>query len=65
MEIRNKQDFATLAWIRGEWELKVSGKRVANGKLPALKTAPQKEEKINRPKSIAWQPRHFKARFSM
>ena len=47
LEIRNKQDFATLAWIRGEWELKVSGKRVANGKLPALKTAPQKEEKIN------------------
>jgi beta-galactosidase len=47
LEIRNKQDFATLAWIRGEWELKVSGKRVANGKLPALKTAPQKEQKIN------------------
>ena len=36
-----------LAWIRGEWEPKVSGKRVANGKLPALKTAPQKEEKID------------------
>jgi beta-galactosidase len=47
LEIRNKQDFATLAWIRGEWELKVSGKRLANGKLPTLKTAPQKEEKIN------------------
>ena len=47
LEIKNQQDFATLAWIRGEWELKVSGKRVANGKLPVLKTAPQKEEKIN------------------
>ena len=47
LEIRNQQDFATLRWIRGVWELKVSGKRVANGKLPALETAPQKEEKIN------------------
>jgi beta-galactosidase len=46
LEIRNKQDFATLAWIRGEWELKVSGKKLANGKLPALVTPPQKEEKI-------------------
>jgi beta-galactosidase len=46
LEIKNNQDFATLAWIRGEWELKVSGRRVANGKLPVLKTAPQKEEKI-------------------
>jgi beta-galactosidase len=47
LEIRNKQDFTTLEWIRGEWELKVSGKRVANGRLPVLKTAPQKEEKIH------------------
>jgi beta-galactosidase len=47
LEIRNQQDFATLAWIRGEWELKVSGKRVANGKLPKLETAPLKEERIN------------------
>jgi beta-galactosidase len=47
LEIRNQQDFATLAWIRGEWELRVSGNRVANGQLPALKTGPQKEEKIN------------------
>jgi len=46
LEIRNKQDFATLGWIRGEWELKVSGKRVANGKFPVLQTEPQKEEKI-------------------
>jgi beta-galactosidase len=47
LEIKNKQDFATLAWICGKWELKVSGNRVANGKLPVLKTAAQKEEKIN------------------
>ncbi len=47
LEVKNVQDFATLAWIRCEWELKVSGNRVANGKLPALKTAPQKAEKID------------------
>jgi beta-galactosidase len=47
LEVKNRQDFATLAWIRCEWELKVSGNRVANGKLPVLKTAPQTEEKID------------------
>ena len=47
LEIKNRQDFATLGWIRGQWELKVNGKRVTNGKLPPLKTAPQKEEKID------------------
>jgi beta-galactosidase len=46
LEVKNKQDFSTPAWIRGEWELKVSGKSVAKGKLPVLKTAPQKTEKI-------------------
>jgi beta-galactosidase len=47
LKIKNKQDFATLMWICCEWELKVSGNRVANGKLPVLKTAPQREEKID------------------
>lgn len=46
LELRNKQDFDTLAWVRGEWELKVDGQVVAKGKLPALKTAPQKTEKL-------------------
>ena len=46
LEVKNKQDFASLAWIHGEWELKVSGKSVAKGKLPTLKAAPQKSEKI-------------------
>jgi len=46
LEIKNQQDFATLAWIRGEWELKVSGRTVANGKLPILKTAPRSVEKL-------------------
>ncbi len=39
--IRNKQDFADLAWLEGSWEVKVEGKKVAGGKLPALKAAPQ------------------------
>jgi beta-galactosidase len=47
LEIKNKQDFATLAWIRGAWQFKVNGNMVAKGKLPVLKTAPQKEEKID------------------
>jgi beta-galactosidase len=47
LEIKNTQDFATLARIRCDWDLKVSGKKVAHGKLPILKTAPQKVEKIH------------------
>lgn len=47
LEIKNNQDFATLAWIRGEWELKVNGSRKAKGKLPVLRTAPQKGERID------------------
>jgi beta-galactosidase len=46
LELKNKQDFASLAWIRGEWELKISGKTAAKGKLPLLKTAPHKGEKL-------------------
>jgi beta-galactosidase len=46
LEIKNKQDFETLEWIRGEWEVKISGKMVARGKFPTLKTAPQKSEKL-------------------
>lgn len=46
LEIKNRQDFSTLAGLRGQWELKLSGKTVAKGKLPALKTAPQTSEKI-------------------
>jgi beta-galactosidase len=46
LQIKSQQNFATLGWIRGEWEFKVNGIRVARGKLPVLNTAPQKEEKI-------------------
>ena len=46
LEIRNQQDFDTLAWVAGEWELKAAGKRLARGRLPALRTAPQATEKL-------------------
>jgi beta-galactosidase len=46
LEIKNQQDFSTLAWIRCEWELKVSGDTVATGQLPVLNTAPHQAEKI-------------------
>lgn len=46
LELKNRQDFTTLAAFRGEWTLKVNGKAVATGKLPALKTAPQETAKL-------------------
>ncbi|SDT89701.1 beta-galactosidase [Verrucomicrobium sp. GAS474] len=46
LQIKNKLDFATLAAIRGFWEVKVDGVVKAKGKLPVLKTAPQKTEAI-------------------
>jgi len=46
LELKNKQDFASLDWVRGEWEVKIDGKIAAKGKLPAFKAAPQKTEKI-------------------
>ena len=47
--VTNKQDFTTLEWLRGTWELAVDGKAVARGKLPALKTAPGKRETLRLP----------------
>ena len=46
LEVKNRQDFATLGWLRGDWELKVNGQAVAKGKLPLLKTRPQATEKL-------------------
>jgi beta-galactosidase len=40
VRIVNKQDFTSLAWLRGEWELTVDGTRVLAGKLPPLRIAP-------------------------
>jgi len=40
IRIVNKQDFTSLDWLRGEWELTADGVQVASGKLPALRIAP-------------------------
>jgi beta-galactosidase len=39
VQIVNKQDFTSLAWLTGEWELTVDGSVVQTGKLPALDIA--------------------------
>ncbi|MBX3083780.1 MAG: DUF4981 domain-containing protein [Anaerolineae bacterium] len=40
VRIVNKQDFTSLAWLTGEWELTVDGDIVQTGKLPALDIGP-------------------------
>jgi beta-galactosidase len=40
VRIINKQCFVSLAWLRGEWELAIDGKRVLAGKLPPLRVEP-------------------------
>ena len=49
LRIFNTRYFATLADLRGAWELKINGAVAARGKLPALKTAPRKEEALRLP----------------
>jgi beta-galactosidase len=49
IRIRNKQDFTTLAWLRGTWEVSVSGKVIQSGKLPVLKAQPGESEQIALP----------------
>jgi beta-galactosidase len=46
LSVKNRQDFATPAWLRGRWRVAVDGRTVAEGELPRLKTAPRTEEKI-------------------
>ena len=40
IRIANKQHFAGLDWLYGEWDLTVDGATAANGDLPALAAAP-------------------------
>jgi beta-galactosidase len=46
LKIKNKQDFASLGWLRGGWELKVDGLVRARGKLPVLRALPQSTELV-------------------
>ncbi len=49
IRIRNKQDFTTLGWLRGTWEVTANGTVVQSGKLPTLKTAPGESETLTLP----------------
>lgn len=49
----NKQDFTSLGWLRGEWELAVDGEVVQKGKLPRLNTAPGESEEFQLPVRIS------------
>ncbi len=46
LEILNRQDFDTLAWVRGSWELKINGHILAAGELPRLMVAAGHQEKV-------------------
>lgn len=47
--VENRRWFTSLADLRGEWELLADGVRVARGKLPRLRTAPQASEAVTVP----------------
>ena len=49
VRITNKQDFTTLAWLRGTWELSVNGKRVQAGETGLLRTPPGASEEVRVP----------------
>ena len=42
----NRQDFRSLDWLRGEWEVLVDGLSVACGKVPALRAAARSAQTI-------------------
>ncbi|MDA0712214.1 MAG: DUF4981 domain-containing protein, partial [bacterium] len=44
--VRNKQDFTSLAHLRGHWQLLVDGVPVVDGRLPLLKTAPGQSTRV-------------------
>ena len=44
LEVCNRQDFDTLAWVKGEWELKAECRVLASGKLPALDAGPRQKQ---------------------
>ena len=49
IRIRNEQDFTSLQWLRGTWELTDNGTVKARGALPRLNLAPGKERVIALP----------------
>ena len=49
LDVKNRQFFSDMSWIRISWILKVSGKTVARGVLPPSKTAPGETAKLEVP----------------
>ena len=49
IDVMNRQDFTDLSWLHGFWEVKVDGRVVDKGKIPTLKTAPGKSERVRLP----------------
>jgi len=47
--IENRQDFVSLEWLKGRWELLVDGKVIQHGHLPRLKTGPRKRDWVTVP----------------
>lgn len=66
--VENRQDFTTLSWLNGSWELLVDGVVVARGALPHLETAPGASEEvtvpIGRPELLAGQECFLHVRFT-
>ncbi|MDR1284412.1 MAG: DUF4981 domain-containing protein, partial [Opitutaceae bacterium] len=46
IRIRNDQDFTTLGWLRGSWELLLDGKLAKQAPLPPLDLAPGESKEI-------------------
>jgi beta-galactosidase len=49
IRIRNEQDFTTLGWLRGTWELAVDGRVRQRGALPRLDLPPGRERVLALP----------------
>lgn len=47
VKLTSKQNFASLDWLRGEWELVVDGHRVQSGSLPDLDIDPGRAMKVD------------------
>ena len=47
VRLRNDHDFVSLGHLRGAWDLKIDGQRIAAGKLPRLHLAPGDERMLD------------------
>jgi beta-galactosidase len=47
VRVRNDQNFSSLSWLKGKWELLVDGEVVRRGSMPKLAIAPQQAKEIS------------------